>query len=86
MNQVTAKKMIKRIREIENITKKKFSRTKWINDRVRGIALITSSSTQLSADPTPKSRILGLERVELLDLFGWVVGDVGDVTSPSVST
>ena len=85
MNQVTAKKTMKRVRKIKDVAKKKLPRTKRMRDGVGGNALIWSSSAQLSANPVPKFRVMGLERVEPLGFFGWVVRSVGDMTLPLVS-
>ena len=87
MNQVTTEKTVKRVREIENIAKKKLPRTKRMRDgAVEGITLIWSSSAQLSADPMQEFKILGLERVEPLGIFGWIVRSAGDMTLPWAST
>jgi len=79
VTQATVKKKIKRVRDIENITK-----TKWIKDGAGGIALIVSSSVHPSTGPGLK--IAGLERVGSLGLFRWSIWRVGDMTSPWVST
>jgi len=75
VTQATVEKKIKRIRDIENIAK-----AKWMREGAGGIALIVSSSVHPSTGPDLK--IAGLERVGSLGLFRWLIGRVGDMSSP----
>ena len=64
MNQATVKNKTRRVRDIENIAKKK-----WVRGEVGYTGLITPSSAQPSAGPIPGLRISELERVGSLGLF-----------------
>ena len=72
---------MKRVRDIENIAKKKLFRARWIRGGVGGIALAVPSSEQPFAGPIPDPGIPELERVGPLGSFRQAAGNARDMTS-----
>lgn len=75
------KKMMKRVRDIENIARKKFSRTKWMRGGVEGVVLITSSLVWLSKDSISGLGIPELERERTLGVFRQTFRSTGGMIS-----
>jgi len=77
------KKMMKRVRDIENIARKKFPRTNWMRGGVEGIVLITLSSVWLSKDSVSGLGIPELERERTLGAFRQTFQSTGGTISLS---